>query len=606
MTSEPKADGFDQARALLNAPEWIDAIEGEEGLTLEDVQNAAPPHPPSPEAELSPLERAAREPLNDVGNGRRFVIYHGEDALRVYSVMWHKWAGTHWAADAPDTRLSPSGRLVRELAQDVTARMYPECLTIRLPEAKMAQLRRAEEVDAQVRALRQKADRTPSEVATLAALEREASEIDRVRKQLQDARKKHWNAALQAGNSGKINAMLNEAAVSLSVPVEAMDADPLVVNCQNATLRFSVDPGGDGLSRTASLNPGPHSRADQITKLVPVDYDPKATCPQFETFLETVQPAPEMRAFLQRWMGYSMLGLTVEQVLAIFYGSGRNGKSVLVDLMAKILGNYSATAQIETLTGQSKRSGSDATPDLIPLIGARMVRASEPEQGERFKEGFIKAITGGEPILVRANYGEFVEVTPKFKLTISGNHKPEIHGGDEGIWRRMLLVPWDVQIDPEKVDPKLPEKLWAEASGIFNWMVDGAVAYLEDGLNPPEVVRAATKDYRDDSDPMGAFLTQCCVITGDSEDITTAKDLVEAFNEWRVANGAGTWFPNTVGRKLKEKEGQPDPTTGRRFERRKRGTYVYAGIKFTELFERQRREWATSGASAAEADDVEF
>ncbi len=163
------------------------------------------------------------------------------------------------------------------------------------------------------------------------------------------------------------------------------------------------------------------------------------------------------------------------QKLAFFHGGGANGKSVLVDLMARMFGDYSASARIESLTGKNKKSGSDSQPDLMPLIAARFVRTSEPEDGERLQEGLVKALTGGEPMMIRALYSDFIIFRPIFKLTISGNHLPEIRGGDDGIWRRVMLVNFPVQIPEKKRIPKeeLDEILWQERSGILNWLIQG-------------------------------------------------------------------------------------------------------------------------------------
>ena len=160
------------------------------------------------------------------------------------------------------------------------------------------------------------------------------------------------------------------------------------------------------------------------------------------------------------------------------------------------------------------------------------MRTSEPDDGQRLQEGLIKELTGGEPILVRALNENFVLVYPIFKLTISGNHKPEIHGGDDGIWRRVMLVPFDVQIPQEERDPELGAKLWAERAGILNWLIKGLLEYLAHGLQVPDLVLAATAEYRDDSDPLSTFLTGCCGVCGNPEHSMRSKDLCDAYAFW--------------------------------------------------------------------------
>jgi len=254
--------------------------------------------------------------------------------------------------------------------------------------------------------------------------------------------------------------------------------------------------------------------------------------------------------------------------------------------VARMLGDYAATARIKSLTGVDRRGGGDATPDLMVLIGARFVRASEPREGEQLQEEFIKELTGGEPIMVRALNSDFVEMDPDFKLTISGNHKPVVRGTDDGIWRRLLLVPWDVQIPEHRRDKDLGEYLFQnERSGILNRLRDGLLDYLEGGLAVPGLVSDATKEFREESDPVGTFLEQCCVITGDHRDSIGARELGEAFNFWNSDRGFGEWKPKTVGMKLKEKADRwKSPVTGQRFTARKSSTHFYDGIQFNAVF----------------------
>jgi putative DNA primase/helicase len=404
--------------------------------------------------------------------------------------------------------------------------------------------------------------------------------------------------------------MTREAQVALARPLEALDADPLVVNTLAGALRFRrVTAGEEGMSPVADVELVAHARAALLSKLAPVAWDPEATCPRFDDFLAEVQPDPTIRAFLARWLGVSMSGLA-EQRLAFFHGAGANGKSVLMDLMGRVMGSYSTTARIETLIGRNRRSGGDATPDLIPLIGARMVRASEPEEGERLNEAVIKAMTGGEPFLVRALHADFIEVVPRFKLTLSGNHKPEIRGTDDGIWRRVMLVPWDVQIPEARRDPDLVVKLFAEAPGVLNWLVAGLIDYLEAGLRVPDQVKAATDGYREDSDPMGRFLAECCEVTGAEGVFTRTRDLVEAFSFWLTQNGSSPWKLTTIQRRLAEKAGRwRDPRTGLTFSPHKASVSGYAGLRLTDLFRTRFErdgpaEASRSGGYAAREDDL--
>lgn len=548
--------------------------------------DAAPglPDPPGdmPDDERALLERLAREPLNDTGNGARLVARFGHDLLFVPRVGWFVWAGTHWEPD-------PDELMLRRVGQKVGPRIVAEVPFLEMSEAD--------------RTLFEQARADAARLAEMEGAEGEEAATERARILLrQEARKgrgktlasrvrAHVGFARGSGNSGPITNMAREAQVSLARPLDALDADPMVVNTQAGALRFSrVAAADEGMSPVADVTMEDHARGDLLSKILAVGWDPAAACPRFDDFMAEVQPDPAMRAFLARWLGLSMTGIT-EQRLAFFHGAGANGKSVLMDLMGRILGSYSTTARIETLVGRNRRSGGDATPDLMPLIGARMVRASEPEEGERLNEAIIKAMTGGEPFLARGLHADFVEVVPRFKLTISGNHKPEIRGTDDGIWRRVMLVPWDVQIPEARRDQQLVDKLFVEGAGVLNWLAAGLIDYLEGGLRVPGAVQDATDGYREDSDPMGRFLAGACEVVGEEGVFTPTKDIVDAFLWWLGREGFSLWTRTTVQKRLAEKAGRwRDRRTGMTFTPHKASISGYQGLRLTALFARQYEE----------------
>ena len=245
------------------------------------------------------------------------------------------------------------------------------------------------------------------------------------------------------------------------------------------------------------------------------------------------------------------------------------------------MADYATTLPIESLTGSEQRKGSDATPDLVRLPGARFVRASEPEQGQQMKEALIKAMTGGEAMLIRRMMQEFVEIVPEFKLTISGNHKPYVRGSDDGIWRRILLVPWNVQIPEEETDLMLPQKLWAERAGIFRWMVEGCLEWMETGLRIPNAITVATEEYRRDSDVMGTFLKEECEISGDADTWVSTKDLVEAFNAWMMENQYSAWARLRTTKEIRKQSENMKGRPGAEFFYLKRSISGYQGISIS-------------------------
>jgi putative DNA primase/helicase len=574
-------DKLDQVREVMAAGEEIDL----DGVDL-PFDPGAPSEPPPPEdalpSEPPPEARCVAFPLNDIGNGMRVVEHFGQDIFWVPRVGWFTWTGKVWAKDQDEIA-------VRRLAQKVSALVEAETRFIEPPRERdrvlLRKKRRVADRIAEIEVIpdEERSDDVRDEHRTL---QRELKEIVVIEAEVKDKIGQRLRHAKNAGNSGPIKNMLGEAAVNLTRTLEELDAGVFDVNTESGLLRFDVvrDPDG-GMSPVANVALVEHAREQLVTKMMPVVYDAAAQAPRFEAFLARIQPDPVMRAFLQRWFGLSMTAHTGEQKLAFLHGAGANGKSVLVDLMAKIIGDYAATAKIESLTGQNRRGGGDATPDLVPLMGARLVRASEPDEGERLQEGVIKELTGGEPILVRALHSDFVEVRPVFKLTISGNHKPEIRGTDDGIWRRVLLVPFDVQIPKEERDPDLGRKLWEERLGILNWLVDGLMAYLEGGLQEPQAVLDATREFREESDPVGAFLTECAVMSGSDKDFMTARELIEAFNYWLDEKGETKWGGRTVSNHLSRKAGRwRHPESGRVFIKGKSGVTGYRGVMLTDVF----------------------
>lgn len=543
--------------------------------------------PAPPEDDIDdPIVPCAQLPLNDYGNGQRFCLHFGRDVLRVPRVGWFVWSGKRWEKD-------PDEILTRRYAQKLGGLIEREIPHLVLEEWQMSVLAEARQLRKRAKELDDTIDRGGDEAEAAKSerskLDGRLAEINGLEKILASKRKEHRGFARTSGNTTRIQAAMTEAAVGLVKPLDLLDSAPLDVTCETGVLRFEVTGGpGTGFSRTADVQMLDHDREFYSTKMMQVEYAPQAEAPLFHQFLNRIQPDPEMRGFLQRWLGLSMTALTGEQKLCFFHGGGGNGKSVLVDLIAKMMGDYASTAKIESLTGRNRRGGGDATPDLVPLMGARFVRASEPEEGEKLQEGLIKELTGGEPILVRALHSDFVEVWPQFKLTISGNHKPDIRGLDDGIWRRVLLVPFDVHIPKEERDPNLGEKLWAERSGILNWLIEGLLAYLEIGLQEPDAVLDATREYREESDPVGMFLDSACIVTGDPTDSISSKDLGLAFSYWMDQRGEGQWTDKTVSRRLKEKtRGWRSSVTGKGLSSRKsNGLMQYDGIRFTETLDR--------------------
>ena len=575
-------------------------LEPDHGLDGEDLPPGLDPVDPDL------LRKAAAFERNDLGNGQRLVLHFGEDLMFVPRVGWHVWDARVWQVD-------PDVIATRRKAQRLSELVLRETPFIVLSDEKMAAIAKGDALRgelAEAQAGRDEDGKLSDEAeAKVRRIEGELRTIEVLRASLSKIRTAHRTFARSSGNTAKIKAAMTEAEVPLARKVEHLDCNPLDVNTETCVLRFSVTPR-PGTYPLVEMQAVPHDRALRMTKIMATGYDPDATAPIFHAFLDRIMPAPEMQKFLQRWFGYSMLGLTNEQALAFFYGMGANGKSALTDLIARLMGSYAATAKIESLTGQNRRSGGDATPDLINIVAARMVRASEPEKGVQWQEGLIKQLTGGEPILVRALNENFFEATPIFKLTIGGNHAPDIRGMDDGIWRRLMIVPFDVQIPKAERDPLIVTRMLEEGPGILNWMIEGAISFLELGLAPPVQVSAATDELRQDADPYGKFLDEACEVTGDDRDSITSRELMLAFMFWQMKRGETPFKERTISTNMKDHSRRwRSPRTGKQFAARETGRFVgYDGLKLSDIF---RREWdlapkdSSGRALATRTDDAD-
>lgn len=558
---------------------------------MDNGQNPPPKDPADGDGiDWGKVERASEFPMHDVGNGQRFSLHYGNSARFVPNIGWHIWDSTRWKFDPPVKKDAPGGVATRKLVHCMSDWIARETVFLRARDETDLKRRQRE-----IRIRLDELEAIPSKVrsseatAEISELRAERTAIEGILSLAQDKVAQRLRHAKQAGNTSTMNNMLNEAGVMLSATVEQLDADPLQVNLLNGTLHFKVTKYDK--VRRAEVHFRPHDQEDLITKRMNVAYDPDARCPTFQTFLNLIQPKPDMQGYLQRAFGLSLLAV-IEQVIFFFYGDGANGKSVLVDLIHRMMEDYAAKAKIESLTGTNKRSGSDATPDLMQLIGARIATTSEPAEGVTWQEAFIKEMTGGEPMLLRGLFGDFLEVTTYHKTFVSGNHRPIFKGTDEGIWRRVKIVEFPVQIPEAQRRPKqeMDAELFAEASGVLNWLIEGALAYLEGGLMEPADVKNATSALREESDPYGAFLDEACEVTGDDSDRIGAAELVNAFNYWLTARGEGQYRDRTIAKAMADHARRwRSRRTGQKFTQVKSGGRMsYDGLRFTAFF---KKDW---------------
>ena len=331
-----------------------------------------------------------------------------------------------------------------------------------------------------------------------------------------------------------------------------LDADPYLLGCRNGVVDL----------RTGLLRPG--KREERITKNCGIAFDANAECPQFMQFMSGIfGEDQELVDFVQRAFGYTLTGSTEEQKMFLLVGSGANGKSVLLESLRRVAGEYATATPFSTF--EVRRS--EATNDVAALQGIRFVTASESEERAGLNEARVKSITGGDVVSARFLYGEFFSFKPVCKVWLATNSLPRVRGTDAGIWRRLLVIPFDVSFLGRE-DPHLLQKLTAESPGILNWAIRGCLSWHQDGLNPPRAVTERTESYRVDSDIVGQFIEQATEERDNAR--TPSQELYAAYRGWCEENGHKPISHTRFGKTLTE----------RRTEKaRSAGGNVYIGIE---------------------------
>jgi putative DNA primase/helicase len=352
----------------------------------------------------------------------------------------------------------------------------------------------------------------------------------------EEERKALASHARRSESAAAIKAMLELARSDLPISPEDLDSHPYLLNAPNGTVDL----------RTGEIRG--HRREDFLTKITGADYRPDTPAPIWKSFLERVLPSTDLREFVQRSAGYSATGDTSEQCLFINHGGGANGKSTFQEAIADALGDYATRTPTDMLMA---RRFNGVPNDVARLKGARFVTASETDEGRRLDEARIKDLTGQDTITARFMKGEWFDFPPTHKLHLSTNHKPEIRGTDNAIWRRIRLIPWSVTVPPAEQDKKLPDKLRRELAGILAWMVAGCLQWHREGLQAPEEVRKATGAYRAEMDVLAAFLCEECATVEDES--TSATVLFERYKEWCEETGERAEKQRKFGERLKER-----------------------------------------------------
>lgn len=367
---------------------------------------------------------------------------------------------------------------------------------------------------------------------TVARMYEEASQL------ADDARRQDlikWSLSSESRKRLADMVTLARSEEGISQSHERLNQNHMLLNCANGTVDLTT-----GKRR-------PHDRADLLTKQIPIAYNPAAPCPTWLGFLNDIMLGDQkMIDFLQRAIGYTLTGDVREQALFFMYGGGSNGKSTFINALMGLLGQYSMKAPTEMI--MQKYGGPSIPNDVAKLPGARLVVVAELEEGRKLAESLIKDMTGGDPMTARFMRSEWFEFIPTHKLWMYGNHKPVITGTDNGIWRRIHLIPFLQKFEEHEKDKDMPAKLRAEYAGILAWAVQGCLLWQRDGLLLPDQVKEATANYRSEMDTMTRFIEERCFVS-DAVSVRFS-DLRATYEQWCLANGltaeGGRKFGNSL------------------------------------------------------------
>lgn len=498
---------------------------------------------------------------SDTDNAERLQRHFGEDMLvlaqsKARKATYAIWDGTHWDIDTGDPRSLA-------IAQQLGGRIAMETEFLQYTPAE------EEAVKAGKKALAKPEDERsrPEKKLADAALNAKAN--------LAKRKKRRMDHAVTSKNRARLEAMLTCLAPHVMRSPDDFNADPLKVALLDHTLVFSrevehvrnpaFDDPDDNREdipetierKTASVKAiKGHRRGDLITQIIPVAYQKNAKCPKWDAFLKRMLPSDDVRRMVQVASGLGLVGLTVQK-LFFHYGFGANGKSVYMETLCRLLGDVSVTLPSESFIGEGN-SGGAASPDMARLYGRRFLRVKELPEGEDLRENLVKDLTGGEDFTVRDLFQGYFDFKPIFTGHMSGNGYPRITGTDNGIWRRMVVVHWPVTLKKEEQREfeEVVSEFQPEYPGILNWLIEGVLIFLREGLVIPASVEAKTQEYRDEMDPTSAFCARC--IEADERGEVTAKDFYQAYVDFTVDQGGKPISLTRFGLIMKKKYRRED------------------------------------------------
>ena len=362
---------------------------------------------------------------------------------------------------------------------------------------------------------------------------------------------------------------LSERGISATLSMAATDPDIAITSRDLDAHAYELNtPAGIVDLKTGTLHP--HDPTKLHTRITTVSPDPDADTTLWDQFLTQTFPDPAVRDYVQRLAGYSSIGEVRAHILPFAHGTGGNGKGVFLEAMRGVLGDYAGAAPAGFLMATTYQQHHT---ELADLEGRRFVICSEVNQRDRFDEARVKQLTGGDTVKARFMRQDFFEFTPTHHLWLMGNDKPDVEAGGESFWRRLRLIPFTHKVPEDKVIEGLQEKLAREhGAGVLQWIIDGAVTYLDKGLNDPATVMAATHDYAENMDTIGRFIEDSCHLNDQLS--VEVSHLRAAYETWCDEQGER---PKT-GRAFTEQLARHGVKVGRAAPRGSGGRRRYGGI----------------------------